>query len=508
MKTFAAKFGRRRAMLMFHGTKPLTAPYVRHTVMIDSTTAGHWCVYRDETLVLLGRHTVYYAVDVRSRISTALAWVGPPSIEGLMAIIGRILTEWGHVETIIVDNALEHRGASLKDALRSVGIDLVFSPVGVPEHEAIVEKLVDGANRGIFRQSLGGSVLYPVHLMRRFDLDPSETVSAMIEDIQARLDEYFGKILPIRVHKGIGEKPGLVWARETRERKCRMVSDLQGLLMRFGELEVRTLTREGVTTKDGLRFYDPKAVTELLSDLGCLTKSRDRRKFSAKAEVKVVVKPTDISHCYVYNPKTCRWVRLDNVHVKFGMKCKTRWEYRQVKLWVEEQNEALSTDEQRPAALGRLRMHIAAASPKEMKKARKRRLALLADSRVEKKATEQPAPGYAFGSAPEANASPPAAPYAGPEMIKAADGPFDPTCGVEPIPIVLAEQISAEDAIPRKGVRRGGAKAVETQKKALARKRAEAAAKLASEAGRPRRRASPLTARRRRRRTPGARSAP
>jgi len=465
--TYGKKFGFRRAWLYFHGTKPLTAPHVRHTVMIDSTTADHWCGYRENSMVPLGRPTVYYAVDVRSRLSVAQSWYGPPSLEGLTAIIRNILTEWGHVETIIVDNALEHRGQSLKDALRGVGIDLVFSPVATPEHKAIVEKLVDGANRGIFRKSLGGSVPFPVHLMRRFDLDPSETVSVTIESIQEWLDEYFGRLLPYRVHGGIGEAPALVWERETRQRKYRMVSDLQGLLARFGEMEVRTLTREGVTTKDGLRFYDPKAVTELLSDLAHLTPPRERRKFSAKAEVKMVVNPLDISHCHVFNPRTGRWVRLDNVHIRFGVECRTRWEYRQVKLSVDEENAAFGTEEERLAALWRFRTLVSKSSPKQLDKTRKRQLALMKDSRLQKRVTQPASPGYAF-DAPVAEDVGPAAPISAP-------GPFDPTCGVEPIPIIIAEQITNEGAIPRKGVRRGAAKAVATQKKTIARKRAEAA---------------------------------
>lgn len=481
--TYSKKFGFRRAWLYFHGTKPLTAPHVRHTVMIDSTTADHWCGYREASLVPLGRPTVYYAADVRSRLSIAQAWFGPPSLEGLTAILRKILTEWGHVETIIVDNALEHRGQSLKDALRGVGIDLIFSPVATPEHKAIVEKLIDGANRGIFRKSLGASVPFPVHLMRRFDLDPSETVSVTVESIQEWLDEYFGRLLPYRVHGGIGEAPALVWERETRQRKYRMVSDLQGLLARFGEMEVRTLTREGVTTKDGLRFYDPKAVTELLSDLSHLTPPRDRRKFSAKAEVKMVVDPLDISHCHVFNPKTGRWVRLDNVHIRFGVECRTRWEYRQVKLLVDKENAAFTTEKERLAALWRFRTLISKAAPAQVRKAQKRQLALMADSRLLKRVTQPPSPGYAFDAPDERPAA-----AASDELhppAPAGKGPFDPTCGVEPIPIVLAEQVSAENDIPRKGVRRGGAKAVETQKKTLARKRAEAAAKLASDASPP-----------------------
>ena len=463
LAAFAAKNGARRARLYFAGTKPLTAPFVRHTVMIDSTTADEWCGYREETLVPLGRPTVYYAVDVRSRMNLSYLWFGPPSLEGIMAMIKRVLIEWGRVENIVIDNSMENRSPSLKEALKGAGIELVYAPVATPEFKAIVEKLVDNTNKAIFHRAPGGSVPFPVHLMRRFDLDPKTTTSVTVADLQRQLDHHFNEVVPNRIHSGIGEKPGLVWRRETQERKFQMVPDLQNLLAGFGKMEVVTLSREGVKLRDGLRFYDPVAVTNLLSDLANRTPHGKRRKFSAKATVKVVVDPSDISYALVYNSKTHQWVRLNNQHVTFGKTCATRWEYQQVKAWADEQNLAFSTEAQQLDALWKLQTLISSAAPEQLDKARKRHLALI-------KKREADTRGDIVVDATDADYAPDGKPKTG------AD------CGVKGIPTLTADTIATGDPLPRKGVRPGGAKAIARQKATMAKKRAETEAKDAVEA--------------------------
>ncbi len=446
--TYTARYSGKRAHLYFGGTGPITAPHIRHTVMIDSTTADEWCGYREESLVPLGRPTVYYAVDVRSRMVIAFLWFGPPSLIGITQIVKRILIEWGRVENIFVDNTWEHRGASLKQSLDGAGINLVFAPIATPVYKLTVEKLVDNVNRAVFHKAPGGAVPMPVNLMRRFGLDPSKTVSATVEQIQRQVDHYANEVVPIRVNHGIGEKPGLVWKRETEMRRTQLVNDLPNLLASFGEVQVATLTREGVKLKDGLRFWDRAAVTNLLSDLAHTVPPAGQKKFSAKARVTVVVDPVDISHCHIWNPRTHKWVRLNNQHIKFGIECRTRWEYRQVKKWAEEENLAFSTEADQMKALWKLRTLISSTSPALLDKARKRQFAL-----------ERGAAGRTIASG-------------------GVEAPLPTTgadCGLPGILTVPAQEILG-DLLPQKRTRRGGARAIERQKtSAAARKAAEAA---------------------------------
>jgi len=64
-----------------------------------------------------------------------------------------------------------------------------------------------------------------------------------------RLGHLLDEVYPIRIHNGIGEKPGLVWRRETAERKFHMIEDLDALLVHFGQMQVATLSRLPVITE-------------------------------------------------------------------------------------------------------------------------------------------------------------------------------------------------------------------------------------------------------------------
>jgi putative transposase len=450
--THKAKFGGRRAQQHFGGTAPITASHIREKVMIDSTTVDGWCGFREEALVLLGRPTVYAAVDVRSRMTLKHLWFGPPSLEGIMAMIKKVVIAWGKVESIIVDNTWEHRSPSFEEAMRSAGINLVWAPIRRPEYKAVVEVTFNTINRGLFHKLMGGSVPFPVHLMRRFQLDPAKTTSLTVEELDDQLGHLLDEVYPIRIHKGIGEKPGLVWRRETAERKFHMIEDLDALLVHFGQMQVATLSREGVTLRDGLRFFDRAAVTGLLDDLARFTPHRQRRAFSAKAKVKVVVDPSDISQCIIWNPKTNRPVTLGNVHVRFGKECATRWEYQQVAAWADEENLAFSTDEERLAALWKLRALISSMAPEELKKARKRHFALL------KTLKEEPVGDRVVDAVDDDYAT----------DGKPKSGPKEPAAAKSGIPNLIAATIAEGDALPRKGVRRGGAKSIAKQKQTVA----------------------------------------
>ena len=143
----------------------------------------------------------------------------------------------------------------------------------------------------------------------------------------------------------------------------RVVDDLGALLVHFGQVETCTLTREGVTTRDGLRFYDPLAVQHLLSELSHAMPHRERRKGSAKFPVKVVLNQEDTSSVMVWNHVRRIPVVFGNRHVKFAKECSSIWEYRQIKQFAKEQDAAFSTDEERLLQLHRLQAMIEEASP-------------------------------------------------------------------------------------------------------------------------------------------------
>ena len=455
-ETVRAKYTKREAKECFQGSVPtLTATRVLETVVIDATVVDGWCVWREATEMPLGRPTLYTAVDVRSRM--VVAWFltfEPPSLYGVMGLLRKIVTPnahgiWGKPRTIVLDNAWENVSVSLREACSSAGINVHYAPIGTPEYKAIVEREFGTINKLVFHKLLGGAVPLKPHAMSALGLDPEKTASVMIEDLDDMLLQALWEVQAKERHTGIGEVPLLVWNKHLGIHGREIVGDLPALLLNFGQVETVTLTRSGVVTRDGLRFSHVHRVTELLEELGNEEPMRKRRKGSAKATVKIVVDPEDISKVTVWNHRQRKPVILNNVHAAFAKECKSRWEYRMVKAFVDDECQAFSTEEDRLKRRWKLRQMIEAASPAIKKGALRRFRALMSK--------QDPKPKGNLVMTSEVEAS--------------VDG-REP---VEEVAAVMAAVTADGDGLPVKGIRRGGSAAVEKRKETLARKRAEKA---------------------------------
>lgn len=458
--TWTAKYDGRRAKLAFAGVAPtLEASRILETVVIDATVVDGWCVWNEETMLPLGRPTLYIAVDVRSRM--VVAWLltfEPPSLYGVMSLLEKIVTPnedgvWGKPDEIVVDCGWEFVSPSWQESCESAGISLHWAPIKTPEYKAVVERVFRTINLLVFRKLLGGSVRFPPHLMSRFGLNPSKTANITINQLDELLRYALRQRYAYRKHRGIGEAPQLVWEREVEKRR-HIVDDLPALLAHIGQSEVCTLTNEGVVTKDGLRFYDRDAVTRLLDDLGQEAPVRSRRRHgSMTARVKVVVNPADISRAMVWNHRRRRPAWLENVQIRFAVECGSRWEYRMVKEHAKNADREFITEEQRLEHVRILRAKIESASPDLKGKALARQRALLA-ARKDK---------------PEGDAViRTAAPATWHGKTPASDSASN-------IPTTVAAKTREGDGLPPAGVRRGGKKAVRKHKQTMARKREEKA---------------------------------
>jgi len=355
------------------------------TVMIDATVIDGWCVWRDQddVLIPLGRPTLYLAIDVKSRM--VVAWFlsyEPPSIYGAMALLKRVVTPnehgvWGKPKEVILDCGWENTSPSIQEGLESAGISPHWAPIHTPEYKAIVERAFRTINRLVFHKLMGGSVPFPPDVMSRLGLKPMETAGIELEELDELLTYALRVVYPNRKHDGIERIPQVVW-NEGIEGYRKGVDDLAALVAHFGQTEVVTLKREGVTLKDGLRFCDRDAVTRLLDDLAPTTKFGDRRKGSATVKVKVVVNPEDITFCQIWNPKRRRMEILHNLHPLFARGVSSRWEYRMLKEFAKTADAAFITEEDQLLQLAALRTMIESLTPDLRAKAMKRRRKLLA----------------------------------------------------------------------------------------------------------------------------------
>jgi putative transposase len=450
--TWAAKFSDREAALRFEGSgEGLTASRILEKVVIDSTVADGWCVWRGETMMPLGRPTLYIAVDVYSRqVVNWFLTYEPPSLYGVMGLLKRIVTPneegvWGKPGEIIVDNTWEHVSPSFQDACDSAGINVRWAPIKTPEYKAIVERAFGTLNTMLFKKLLGGSVKFPAYIMSRLGLDPSKTANLTLERLEELLTQTIREVYAHRIHDGTKRPPQLLWERGL-ERGRHVIDDLPDLVANFGQVETCTLTRSGVKTRDGLRFFERDVVTRLLNALARDTAHRERRKGSATARVKVVVNPEDFSQCMVWDSRNRRPEYLHNVHSEFAKACSSRWEYRQLKAFADAENQAFESDEDRLKQLNSLREQIEAMAPELKAAALKRRRKLLAQM-------SNDAPSGAMILRAQAPAS--------------ADGrnPVDAD-----VPTLFAARVRKDDRLP-KGVRRGGKKATEKQQRTMAARR-------------------------------------
>ena len=453
-ETVRVKHGKRAAKEQFQGSVPtLTASRVLEKVAIDATRADSWCVWRESNDMPLGRPTLYTAVDVRSRMP--IAWFftfEPPSVYGLMGLIKRIVTPndhgiWGKPRTIVLDNAWENWSVSAVSACSDASISTEFAPIDCPEYKAVVERMFGTINSKVLHKLPGGAVPAKPHAMKALGLDPEKTASVMLEDLDEIMKQALWEVYAKDPQGGIKEIPMVVWDKHMKQYGREVVGDLQTLLLNFGQVETVTLTRSGVVTRDGLRFSHTQHVTELLEDLGKQEPMRTRRKGSAKAVVKIVIDPEDISKVTVWNPVRRKPVILDNVHLAFARECRSRWEYRMLKSFVHEECVAFSTEEDRMKRHWKLRQMIDASSP-EIKKTNLRRYrALLAKQ----------------GPKPEGNLV----------MAAQVQASVDGREPVDEVEAVLAAVTAAGDGLPMKGARRGGQAAVDKQKATVAARKAE-----------------------------------
>ena len=454
--TWATKYGERRARLRFAGTgEGLTATRVLEKVVIDATVADGWCAWRGETMLPLGRPTLYLAVDVYSR--QVIAWFisfEPPSLYGVMALLKLIVTPnasdvWGKPNEVILDNGWENVSPSFQEACASAGISINWAPIATPEYKAIVERAFGTVNSLVFKKLLGGSVKFPGHVMSSLGLDPRETANITLEQMDDLLAYALREVYPHRIHRGIARPPQLLWERGVQKGRY-MVDDLPNLIAHFGQVEECTLRRSGVVTKDGLRFYDPDGVTALLNSMASTTPVRDRAKGSATVRVKVVVNPEDLSQCMVWDRVNKRPIFLRNLHTEFGKQVSSRWEYRQLKAFAKAESLEFKSDADRLRALNSLRGMIEAMAPELRAAALKRRRKLLAqmsqDIPTGSNVLVAEAPATHDGKAPI----------------------------VSNLPSPPIAEVRVDDRIA-KGVRRGGKAAVEKQKRTMAAKRREKA---------------------------------
>ena len=165
----------REATLKFEGVKDsLSAKEPLELVIMDHTVIDTFVVFDNEFFLPLGRPTpLTVAIDVATRMILGyLLSFEPASLYSVLsdaqarqsqqALHGQALSghpgsvgRVGFAGSCFVDSGWEFKSPSLRDSLRDLGTEIIWSPVRTPQYKAVGERFLENLNDRLFPQDAG-----------------------------------------------------------------------------------------------------------------------------------------------------------------------------------------------------------------------------------------------------------------------------------------------------------------------------------------------------------------
>lgn len=335
---FAQKYGNKAADRVFDGyTVGMTALGPGHIVQLDHSWLDTWLVIKGVGGKVLTRRRAYYCgiVDVYSGglVASIISWE-PPSIETLAAAVKQMIRpkhflrdpfygveDWAvwmccMPKIIVLDNGKEALRGSFQLACDSVGIELDVAPLGRPKYKALIERVIEAVNSGIWHMA-PGAVPFKPHVMAEADLCPELEAEWTLEFANKMQWKFISSHHHMDVSRTRHMSRGQKWLDGIAETGQTFLSQeqLDYVDQAFGlKKENVTLDNEGLQFK-GHKFGFDAAVTGLLEDLLPASKIRVvRGKTPKRGSVKVDITwyADDCSYVSVYNRKKKKYVKLFN----------------------------------------------------------------------------------------------------------------------------------------------------------------------------------------------------
>lgn len=219
---------------------------------------------------------------------------------------------------------------------------------------------------------LPGGLPYKPEIMRQLGIDPAEVSTITFSKLVELINQTINDVYHYDTHSTIGRPPALAWEKSKKKHKRAYISEPDFLEAAFGALEDGTLTTSGIEF-DGMTFHEPAVTGALLNDLRKGTPKRRRRGMFSSANPRVMFKynPANVEAIYVWNAERKQYVRLPNAAGE-AAKGLSKWHWRILRIWAEQENIQFVTPEEQLAARRRLRENIEATIPEEAYKAVKR----------------------------------------------------------------------------------------------------------------------------------------
>lgn len=263
------RYGKRHAERMFREVKPgEIARYRLEVVELDHTQADIM-IFDDENRVYLGRPTICAAIDKRTRALVGI-YIGfePPGEYTLLQCIQNMLEPkhymnkefpgiklpwrvYGKPTVLVLDNAMENHGETLRHVAAALNMDVRYAPVKCPQFKGTIERFLGTLMRNALAFLPGRTFS---NVVEKGDFDPAKDACMTLRDFRRLIHMWIVSEYMPSFHTGVNGVPELLWQQEVEEMPIRITEiNSKDLVRHFAHTKIRHVDRLGIRMK-GLRF--------------------------------------------------------------------------------------------------------------------------------------------------------------------------------------------------------------------------------------------------------------
>ena len=181
------------------------AAHILDMAIVDQTLID-CAVIDDEHMINVGRPWLAVMIDVKSRYPLGFHLsFEPPSVETVLACLRHAVRpkrdladahpevngEWlafGVPDTLVLDNAWENTGSSMRDACADANISLVYAPVATPEYKGVCERFFGTLNTMLFHRLPGGLPFTPQQ-RKVLGIGREEDAALLLSDVRRAIHQ-------------------------------------------------------------------------------------------------------------------------------------------------------------------------------------------------------------------------------------------------------------------------------------------------------------------------------
>ena len=271
---YAARYGREAAVKKFRGVAghiiaeaPLQRAEIDHTP-VDLT------VVDERTGLPLGRPYITACLDSYTRCVLGIhICFEPPSFltvsrclkhallpkDGLREKYPRIENDWiayGTMTELVVDNGPDFHSDDLRNACRSLGIEITYSPRAKPWFKGRIERFFGTLNRGVSHRAPGTNF---ASILERGDYDAAAKAVVSYRAFEEAVYLWICDYYHAKPHRALNTSPNERWGNSISDEEIELPDDASLLDAILGASENSRLTHKGVQY-EGLFYNSPDLV--------------------------------------------------------------------------------------------------------------------------------------------------------------------------------------------------------------------------------------------------------